>query len=322
MTTASPRRPWKKWIVRLALAGTAVGLVALGVEWGCERRDEALVSAHSFADVDGRRVRYDYEKGLEGAPSVVLITGMNDMLEQWGAVSRSLRGKAHVLTYDRSGMGFSDPVSGTSSPAVQAAEVLHLADQLELPRPRWFVVYSSSGLLGRELGEHHRDQIDGLVFIDPYMPEALIEEGPELARRTIRGNQRYMVKEFLKTVSGFSRLRAALGKSRTSSVGLSAEEAAIQRAALLRTPHWLACFGILFEWSDEPGPPLEAGRWGSLPLALLSTAQGAADRRAHAALAAQSSAGRFERLDGVEHVSLARENSAVTAAFLERVILR
>lgn len=321
MTTASPRRPWKKWIGRLALGGTAMGLVALGTQWFCERQDEALVSGHTFADVGGRRVRYRYEKGPAGAPSVVLITGMNDMLEQWGAVSRSLRGKATVLTYDRSGMGFSD-AAGEQTPGTQAAEVLDLAEQLELPHPRWFVVYSSSGLLGRELGEHHRGEIDGLVFVDPYMPEALIEEGPEFARRTIRGNQRYMVKEFLKTLTGFSRLRAALGKSRTSSAGLSAEEAAIQRAALLRTPHWLACFGILFEWSDEPGPTLEPGRWGTLPLALLSTAQGEADRRAHAALAAQSSAGRLERLDGVEHVSLARENSAVTAAFLERVIAR
>jgi hypothetical protein len=49
-------------------------------------------------------------------------------------------------------------------------------EALDIPRPRLVVTYSSSALMGRELAERHRAKLDGVFFLDPYMPEALLTE--------------------------------------------------------------------------------------------------------------------------------------------------
>jgi pimeloyl-ACP methyl ester carboxylesterase len=305
------------------VAGALLATAAASVEHLLERRDEALVEKHTFADVAGRKVRYNYSKGPAGSPTVVLLSGMDATLEQWAPVQRALVAEAGTLTYDRSGMGFSDAPDGPDAASTQAQELRGLLEALKLPRPIVLVSYSSSSLMARELTDRHRQHFDATLFVDPYMPEVLIDEPRWRVAKIVNYTKWASFKQLGKTMLGVARLQRALFPKPESWPGWTNEEIEVMRAAPLRTSHRKACLDSLFEWSDTLGPPLTAGRWGDFPLTVMSTAPDGLDRRLHEKLAKQSSAGRFAQLpEGVSHVSLSRERSGFVIANLRELSSR
>jgi pimeloyl-ACP methyl ester carboxylesterase len=305
------------------VGGALLATAAAGVEHLFERRDEALVEQHTYADVAGRKVRYKHVKGPAGSPTVVLLSGMDSTLEQWAPLQRALVKDASSLTYDRSGMGFSDAADGPDSAAAQAQELLGLIESLKLPRPIVVVGYSSSSLVARELTDRHRQHFDATLFVDPYMPEVMSSEPRWRVAKIVGSSKWASFKQLGKTALGVARVQHWLKPTVESWPGWSNEEIAVMAAAPLRTPHRKACFDMLFEWSDTLGPPLIPARWGSFPIAVMSTAPEGPDRRLHEALAKESSDARFVQLaEGVSHISLSRENTGLVLSNLRELLSR
>lgn len=103
-------------LIRTALLLLLILCAAGGpVEHYPGRRDAARLTANATFYTEGdRRVRYylTSPQGRNGAdasgPTVVLLNGMMASFEQWSTVQGALGATTPVLSYDRSGNGFSD----------------------------------------------------------------------------------------------------------------------------------------------------------------------------------------------------------------------
>jgi pimeloyl-ACP methyl ester carboxylesterase len=313
----------RRFLGRVTVGAALLATAAAGTEHLLERRDEAVVEGHSFADVDGRKVRYKLVKGPARSPTVVLLSGMDATLEQWAPLQRALANDASSLTYDRSGMGFSDGADGPDAASTQAQELLALLESLKVPRPIVLVSYSSASLVARELTDLHRKHFDATLFVDPYMPEVLLKEPRWRVVKLVSQSKWASFKQLGKTMLGLNRAKHWLRGDEESWPGWRDAEIAVMRAAPLRTAHRKACFDALFEWSDTLGPPLTAGRWGDFPITVMSTAPDGPDRRLHEELAKESRDGRIVQLaEGVSHVSLSRENSGLVLSNLRELLSR
>lgn len=324
---AKPRSKLRLWLHRAILAGFGLGLCALSVEQWFELRDRRLVLGHSFAEVSGRSIRYvklnSPRKGPQPAPTVVFLNGINDVLEQWGDIGRALSPTAHVVTFDRSGMGYSDTVLWGQSRSEAKAEVTDLLQALDLDQPLILVAFSSSALLARELLGQPDQPFDGVFFLDPSMPEALAKEGAEVAARRMTKTQARLLLEVGKTMSGYTRLKSWLRPETGPVFGRTPKEQEVKLRTQYQTPHWIACFHLAYEWGHETEASLEPGRLGDLPLAVATTASSGVHLEAHQALAKVSRNGYLIDLSALPHISLVHENhervSAEILAFLSRI---
>ena len=91
----------------IAMACLGAGLVA---EHGARRRDAAIEVGGRELKVNGRSMQV-YESGPWPSPEavVVLLPGAGDTAESWSVIRGMLSGSRRVLSYDRPGMGHSEP---------------------------------------------------------------------------------------------------------------------------------------------------------------------------------------------------------------------
>jgi pimeloyl-ACP methyl ester carboxylesterase len=161
-------------LVRYGVMG-ALGVCSVSglglVERALEVWDRAaLIKDDTFCDVRGRRVRYRLLGAGRTGPRVVLVNGLTGSLEQWRLVQDALAQEAPVLAYDRGGTGFSDPMAPNDAEA-QAEELAGLLHSLGLAPPFVIATYSASALLARLFALRHPDLVQGIVFLDPILPD-------------------------------------------------------------------------------------------------------------------------------------------------------
>ncbi len=125
----------------------------------------------SWADIGDRRLAYT--RMGTGAPTVVLEAGWGWGRWAWDWIVAGVAALTQVVTYDRAGVGESDPVS----PAPRGAK--HMADDLAallttagLPGPYIVEGHSLGGLIARVFTRDHPDQVAGMVLIDAVHEEA------------------------------------------------------------------------------------------------------------------------------------------------------
>jgi pimeloyl-ACP methyl ester carboxylesterase len=126
--------------------------------------------AHSpeLVNVEGRRV----EAVIEGAgtPAVVFESGFNGS-SPWGPVQSQIAQKTMTLTYQRAGLGRSDPGPNPRS-AEQIAKELHALLSATAVRPPYVLVgHSAGGLYVRVFAHMYPKEIAGLVLVDPATEE-------------------------------------------------------------------------------------------------------------------------------------------------------
>jgi hypothetical protein len=98
-------------------------------QWAATRRDLAATPPPGrLVDVGGHRLHI-WCTG-SGTPSVILETGLGGSSADWGFVQPEVAGFTRVCSYDRAGMGYSDP--GPSPPY----DAPHRARARPAARPR------------------------------------------------------------------------------------------------------------------------------------------------------------------------------------------
>jgi len=203
-----------------------------------------------------------------GSPSVVLESGRGDDWLYWQKVQPELAKTTRVCSYDRAGLGWSDPQSG-SRDAISIATQLHaLLQQAGETGPLVMVGASAGGLYVREFAAAYPTEIAGLVFVDASSPEQ-IQELPR-GRDSEAGREkrhREAVVEWVKETSGWSRLSGQCGGEIEK--GLESY-APLARAAACRPS---ITFGELREWDQFWHSAEEAAGapcCGDLPLLVIS----------------------------------------------------
>jgi pimeloyl-ACP methyl ester carboxylesterase len=236
------------------------------VEHVLEMRDTArLTASDTFSSLHGRRVRYRLTGVGEPGPTVVLLCGLVGSLEQWEHVQDELSASSPVLSYDRAGLGFSDPSDGHDANG-QADELDQLLHAQSVSPPYVLVSYSSTASLARVFTALHPERVQGLVFLDPTAPDA-IRTMPSSHRFTYRRNfAKSMSVNMLASLFGYIRFKQAAVSERETSPALERSN-----AILASFHHWLATAQEVWDL-DRSDDEARATPWfGSMPVGVLSS---------------------------------------------------
>ncbi len=254
------------------------------------------------------------------APVVVLDAGTPGFSAQWGWIQPAIAEFATVVSYDRPGLGWSDPRGDDASHDPRdTAHNLHAALQEQgLPGPYIVVGHSYGGLTSRVFAAEYPNEVDGLVLVDPSHPNQGGRPGSE---EQPGGSMWFMV---ALAHTGALRLGLATGIF-DDRIGDLPERQADEAGAIFVQPgQWSTVQHEIAAWSDiasqlEPAKPL-----GDLPLTVLTAGTGSVDgsHQLHAEIAALSSRGRHISVSGSTHLSLLtdREHTRATVEAVRDMI--
>jgi len=145
--------------------------------------------ATRMIEVAGRRLALT--SSGEGAPSVVLETGLGAESSEWAPVQRAVERFARVCRYDRAGRGVSDLAPGPRTADDMVDDLHELLRVASIAPPYVLVGHSFGGLLVRRYAYRHPEHAAGLVLVDsmheaqfdvlaPHFPAPTADEPPRL----------------------------------------------------------------------------------------------------------------------------------------------
>ena len=151
----------------LILILAAAGILYQSVASTLDRR--AHLMPGELIDVGGYKMHIDCTG--QGAPAVILESGLGDSFFSWQKVQPKIAQFTRVCSYDRAGLGYSDssPHRRTSK---NFAEELHtLLHNAGIPAPYVLVGHSMGGFDVRLYASHYRNEVAGMVLVDSSHPE-------------------------------------------------------------------------------------------------------------------------------------------------------
>ncbi|KAJ5220037.1 hypothetical protein N7468_009241 [Penicillium chermesinum] len=105
-----------------------------------------------------------------GTPVVILILGMGSTRSEWNPVRRRLARTTRLVSYDRCGLGISDPSPDARTAANMARELKDVLGSVNISPPYVILCHSFGGIIAREFAEllhdEHRSDVVGMVFVE------------------------------------------------------------------------------------------------------------------------------------------------------------
>jgi len=201
----------------------------------------------------------------EGSPTVILDSAADMMSSNWAWIQPEIAKNTQVCSYDRAGMGWSDP-SPKSRDAKQVVLELHsLLTNAGISGPYVLVGHSVSGLYARLYASQYPDEVVGMVLVDPGHPD-MDQEIPELQAQN--ANDASLVKT-MQTLSYFG-LPRLLGVGKNNANGLPAQQAAEVNAFVSRPQHWATLSALIESTSVTYDEVRATGTLGDIPLIVIS----------------------------------------------------
>lgn len=143
----------------------ALGIAGAGFEAVSARGDaEQYAPTGRMVDVGGSRMHISCSG--TGSPTVVLDAGLSGSSLDWSLVQPSIATSTRVCSYDRAGMGWSDPVQESRSPEQIARELHTLLTAAEIAPPYVLVGHSLAGKNIRMFAMEHPNEVVGMVLVD------------------------------------------------------------------------------------------------------------------------------------------------------------
>lgn len=120
-------------------------------------------------DVNGCRLHL--QSAGSGTPTVVLEAGLGGMSSAWAWVQSKTAEFSHVVSYDRAGLGWSEP-DATPKTAMQVARRLRsLLKSANTTPPYVLVGHSMGGFFIRVFADLFPEDVAGLVLVDASHPD-------------------------------------------------------------------------------------------------------------------------------------------------------
>lgn len=136
-----------------------------------------------------------------GRPTVILEAGIGGNYLDWALVQPEIGRFTRVCSYDRAGVGWSEPGPGPRSLSQIAGELEALISMAELAMPAVLVGHSFGGLSALYFASRFPEQVAGLVLVDSMHPEqferfaaAGIEIPTDPARLRVEADPRALVR--------------------------------------------------------------------------------------------------------------------------------
>jgi pimeloyl-ACP methyl ester carboxylesterase len=174
----------RRWATRIlvGLCGLIVVPALTGVtyQWLATRQELAATPPPGqLVDIGGYRLHL-WCTG-DGAPAVILDTGLGGSSADWGFVQPEVARFTRVCSYDRAGMGYSDPGPSPRTARRIASELATLLVHGGIAGPVVLVGASIAGLDVRVFASDHPERAAGLVLVDA-SHEDQAHEVPAMAR--------------------------------------------------------------------------------------------------------------------------------------------
>ncbi|MEW6498917.1 MAG: alpha/beta hydrolase [Cyanobacteriota bacterium] len=154
-------------LIWLGLGITSVGLLSgifyQTVSEAVDRHKYPLLG--QFVDIGGFRLHLNCMG--QGTPTVVMDAGAGAPSITWGLVPPEIAKFTRVCTYDRAGLGWSDPNLRTPRTSQQSVDELHtLLTQAGIKPPYILVGHSLGGANMRLYASQYPEDVVGLVLVD------------------------------------------------------------------------------------------------------------------------------------------------------------
>ena len=127
--------------------------------------DTAYARAQQRVDIGGRKLNL-YCIGI-GSPTVVFESGLSDWSFSWALVQPQIALRARACSYDRAGLGYSDPATRSSRSAHMVDDLHRLLRAARVAPPYVLVGHSMGGLNVRLYADRFREDVAGMVLVDP-----------------------------------------------------------------------------------------------------------------------------------------------------------
>ena len=151
-------------ILLLLVAFLGLGTVGLAGRRVGARRRASHPPRGRLVDVGGFRMHI-VSLG-EGEPAVVVDAGQGDFSLSWGGIASRVAEFTRVVTYDRAGLGWSDPSPRPRTAEVMVEELRALLTRAGVPAPYVLVGHSAGGMNVRLFAHKYPDEVAGLVLVD------------------------------------------------------------------------------------------------------------------------------------------------------------
>jgi pimeloyl-ACP methyl ester carboxylesterase len=203
-----------------------------------------------------------------GTPTVVIDAGWGDSSVSWSSrVQPAAATTARVCTYDRAGMGYSEPGPLPRTAERFARELHALLDGAGVPGPYVLVGHSAGGLAVRVFAHEYAAEVAGVVLIESMSPSGA---RPSPSASPTESDSPSLV-DWAITLPARTGLLRVLSGPLQLSAGLSPEVAAASTAVSV-TPRYLQTW--LDEGKGMPASLAQAGAvtsLGAVPLIVLSS---------------------------------------------------
>jgi len=107
------------------------------------------------------------ENRKAGQPVVVFESGYGTPMDNWDKVLEGVAELAPLVTYDRPGIGQSDPINEMPTIKNVSDRLVRILQHLELEPPYVLVGHSLGGMYVRGFANYYPELLAGLVIIDP-----------------------------------------------------------------------------------------------------------------------------------------------------------
>ena len=267
---------------------------------------------------DGRRINL-YCTG-SGRPTVILDSGFGGTLWSWATTQPRIAATNRVCSFDRAGMGFSDPGPLPRDGAAQVADLAALLSAAKLRGPYVLVGHSAAGLTTRLFADAYPAQVKGLVLVDPSIEGQFDGQAAGVAASVASFAACARAAEAKRLPSPDPALARCNFKALP---GVSARMNAVLAAASLRPSNWTTQASEYAAIAGASSDAVKRGRqsYGALPLVVLTAGQNAAAapawEAAHRAIAARSTKGVQRTVPGASHNLMLDAPQAVADAVAE-----
>lgn len=108
-----------------------------------------------------------------GRPAVILEAGFVNDLRSFSKIQPKIANLTMVVSYDRAGLGLSEPSSEGRSGEQIARDLHTVLAQLRISPPYVLVGHSAGGLYIRSFAHLYGSEVGGMVFVDAVLPSYL-----------------------------------------------------------------------------------------------------------------------------------------------------
>jgi pimeloyl-ACP methyl ester carboxylesterase len=152
------------WIVSFAGVLISAGVFYQLVGSYRDRRRYTRIGRH--VDVGPEHSLYLFEMGA-GEPTVVFESGIGATHLNWRHIQETVSQYAGTVSYDRGGLGWSNPSRTPRTPANIAEELHVMLQRAGLKPPFILVGHSFGGLVMRRFALLYPDEVAGVLLVDP-----------------------------------------------------------------------------------------------------------------------------------------------------------